>query len=56
MPLSDRLSPKHRVRVAVIDPRLKEIDFNPSDMDEIVALLVGLHAIIEGYPVEGGND
>jgi hypothetical protein len=56
MTLSDQLSPEHRTRVEVIDARLKEIDFDLSAMDEIVALLAELHAIIETYPVEGGDE
>ncbi len=56
MPLSNQLSPEHRARVELIDTRLKEIDFDLSAMDEIVALLAELHAIIEIYPVAGGDE
>jgi hypothetical protein len=56
MPLRDRLSPKHPVRVAVSQARRKEINFNRSAMDETVALLVRLHAAIEVNPVEGGDE
>jgi hypothetical protein len=55
MPLSNQLSPEHRARVEVIDARLKEIDFDLSAIDEIVAMLAELDAIIETYPVEGGD-
>ena len=56
MTLSNQLSPEHRARVEVIDARLKEIDFDLCAIDEIVALLAELHAIIETCSVEGGNE
>jgi hypothetical protein len=56
MPLSNQLSPKHRARVEMIDARFKEIDFDLCAIDEIVGLLAEVHAIINTYPVEGGDE